>query len=145
MNSPDLEGYENAQALLRASLGQDVPFFIPTATVWPEGVPTDAQGIPIDPSVAPLASGFASAVVRCSVANRPGRGNMTPPKEDEPIGIGSSSHLLLVMSKTEFDNNAIEDATEAEVFGKPYKIEVVQSDQVGGGAVQRMLIFVEKM
>ena len=142
--SADLEGYKTAQALLRAEMGQDVPFFIPTPTVWPPGVPRDAQGTPLDPSVAPLASGFASAMVRCSVANRPARGAMTAPKEDTAIGIGPSSHLLLVMSKDEYDDNGIDDATWAQVYGVPYKIEVTQPDQVGGGDVQRMLIFVEK-
>jgi hypothetical protein len=145
--TPDLEGYEEAQANLRAQLGQVVPFFIPTATVWPPGVPLDAAGEPIDPSIPPLASGYASAAVTCSVANRPirGQGMLIPQTEDVAIGIASHSMLLLIMSKAEFDDNGIDAATQCEVFGKRYKIEAVQPDQVGPGPVQRMQIFVERM
>jgi hypothetical protein len=144
--TPDLEGYVGAQERLRAQFGQEVPFFTPTTTVWPSGVPVDASGVPIDPSVAPLASGFASAAVTCSVTNRPVRATrLTPPTEDEAIGIMSHSMLLLVMSKKEFDTNAIEDATECEVYEKRYKIESASPDQIGPGEVQRMQIFVERM
>ena len=142
--APNLEGYAEAQANLRARLGRDVPFFIPTPTEWPSGVPVDAQGVPIDPSVAPLASGFASATVRCSVASRPVAGALTAPSEGTPLGIRDHSSLLLVMSKTEYDENGIAGATEAELFARRYKIEAREPDQVGPGDPQRMLIFVEK-
>lgn len=145
--TPDLAGYERAQVNLRARLGQDVPFFIPTATVWPPGVPVDDDGVPIDPSVHPLASGFASASVRCSVANRPirGQGMLIPQTTDTAIGIESHSMLLLVMGKDQFDENGIDNATECEVFKERYKIEDAQPDQVGPGEVQRMQLFVERM
>lgn len=146
-STPDLEGYVAAQANLRAKLGQVVPFFTPTTTVWPPGVPLGDSGEPIDPAVAPLASGFASAAVTCSVANRPirGQGMLIPQTEDVAIGIASHSMLLLVMSKDDFDDNGIEAAIQCEVFGKRYKIEAAQPDQLGPGEVQRMQIFVERM
>lgn len=144
---PNLEGYLDAQSRLRAAMGQVVPFFTPTASVWPPGTPLADNGEPIDPAVAPLASGFASAAVTCSVANRPirGQGMLIPQTQDVAIGIAAHSMLLLVMSKEDFDNNDIEEATQCEVFDKRYKIEAAQPDQLGPGKPQRMQLFVERM
>lgn len=142
---PDLGGYLDAQARLRAGLGRDVPFFIPTPTEWPTDVPTDSAGVPIDPSVAPLASGVIVREVRCSVASRPARGTLQPPADDSPIGLRDHAHLLLAMSYEKYVACGIEEATEAELFDRRYKIEARQLDQVGPGEPQRALIFLEKM
>lgn len=142
--SPDLEGYVDAQERLRAKLGRDVPFFTPTPTVWPSNVPLDAEGVPLDPSVQPLSSGFASASVRCSVASHPVGGGLAAPASDTPIGIKDFSNLVLSMSKSDYDTYAIAQAVEAELFDRRYKIEAREPDQIGPGEAQRVLIFVEK-
>lgn len=140
---PTIAGYAAAQALLRAKTGRQVPFFTPLATVWPEGVPSDSEGAPLDPQVAPLASGFASGAVLCSVAHRPVAGSLDAPVIDSPIGLMDDSSLVLITGPEEFEE--VKDATECEVFDSRYKIMDVKSDQIGGDVVQRKLIFVEKM
>lgn len=143
--SPDIEGYDNAQALLRAEFGQDVPFFTPTPTVWPGGVPTDEQGRPLDPEVRPLASGFASGVVRCNVASRPVQRTLEVPATHGPVGIKDRSRVVLIAGHADYVKAGVEGATECEVFGDRYKVEGAIDDQVGPGPVQRKLIFVEKL
>lgn len=140
---PTIAGYAAAQALLRAKTGRQVPFFTPEATVWPEGVPTDSQGRPLDPTVAPLASGFASGSILCNVAHRPVTGSLDAPVIDSPIGLMDDSSLVLITGPEEHET--VKDATECEVFGKRYKIMDDKPDQIGGEEVQRVLIFVEKM
>lgn len=146
-HTPDWDGYKGAQARLRAVAGQEVPFFIPTATTWPEGAILDAQGVPVDPSVVPTASGFASASVTCSVVHRPvrGQGLLVPPVADIAMGLMGKDEIMLVMGKEDYDTNDIIHATRCEVFDRLYKIEEAGGDQVGPGDVQRMQIFAERM
>lgn len=145
MPSPDLEGYKDAQARLRANFGQAVPFFIPTPTVWPPGVPTDENGVPLDPEVAPLASGFVTASGRCNVTSRPIVRTLEMPTTASPIGLKDRSRLVLIADHDEFVANGLDAAVMAEVFERRYKIEAIESDQVGPGKIQRKLVFVEKM
>ena len=143
MTDPDIAGFAEAQATLRAKFGRPVPFFIPQPTVWPTNVPADAQGAPLDPTVAPLASGFTTVVASASVASRPVQGNLAPAEEDGPIGIIDERDLLLIVEPDTFP--LVEDATECQIFGSRYKITNAKPDQLGGADVQRYLIFTEKM
>lgn len=140
---PDIAGYEAAQANLRAKMGREVPFFTPTPTVWPEDIPVDAEGRPLDPTVAPLASGFASAAVNCNVAVRSTHGlQYEAPQLDGPIGKVGYRSVMLIMDAGDFPT--VKDATECEVFGRRYKIEADRPDQVGGANIQRWLVFAEE-
>jgi hypothetical protein len=145
MPSPDLEGYKNAQARLRAQFGQDVPFFTPTPTTWPGGIPTDEAGVPLDPEVQPLASGFASGVLRCNVVSKPILRTLEVPATDAPMGLKDRSKLVLLAGYDEFVAAGVSGATFVEVYGAKYKIEAMLNDQVGNGPTQRKLIFLEKM
>lgn len=143
---PDLAGFAAAMAEKREKFGQDVPFFTPTQTVWPSGIATNLEGTPLDPSVQPLASGFGSAVVRVDVVNRPiagGARGIKPHSEQEAIGFGETTDLVLLMGIDDY-SEAIEDATDCEVYGSLYSIRDRIPDQMGPGPVQRMIIFVEK-
>lgn len=145
MTDPDIDGYKAAQVELRAKTGRIVPFFTPTETIWPEGTQLGANGEPLDPATVPLASGFASAGVVCSVASRPARGAMQPAVDDVQLGLHPTNHILLACGKDLYDEADLDDATQAQVFGLRYKIESAIPDQVGPGDVQRMLIFLERM
>lgn len=144
---PDLAGFAAAMALKREKFGQDVPFFTPTQTVWPSGIATNLEGVPLDPTVAPLASGFGSAVVRVEVVNRPiagGARGIKPHAEQEAIGFGETTDLVLLMGIDDYDDNSIEDATDCEVYEGLFTIRDKIPDQMGPGPVQRMIIFAEK-
>jgi hypothetical protein len=143
MTDPDIAGFAEAQATLRAKFGRPVPFFTPIPTVWPTDVPADAQGVPLDPTVAPLASGYSTVVASASIASRPVQGNLAPAAEDGPIGIVDARDLLLIMEPADFEQ--VEGATECEIFRARYKITDTKPDQLGGEDVQRYLIFTEKM
>lgn len=145
MNEPDFGGYLQAQALLRAKAGRVVPFFIPQPTVWPEGTPLGLDGEALDPTVAPLASGFASAGVVCSVASRPARGAMQPAADHSQVGIMPTNHVLLACGMDDYEAAGLGAATQLETFGIRYKIESAIPDQIGPGPPQRMLIFGERM
>lgn len=140
--SPDIAGYAEAQARLRAKMGRPVAFFTPEPTTWPEDVVFGEDGRPLDPTVQPLASGFASASVNCNVAAKTGR-TFDPPADDGPLGLIGHRSLLLILDEEDFPE--IADATECEVFSSRYTIGADQPDQVGGEDAQRHLVFVEKM
>lgn len=145
MNEPDFGGYNQAQALLRAKAGRPVPFFLPEQSAWPPDTPMGLNGEPLDPTVQALASGFASAVVTCSVAQRPARGAMQPQAQHSEVGVVPLSHILLACSVADYDQASLDDATRLETFGVMYKIESAVPDQIGPGPPQRMLIFAERM
>jgi hypothetical protein len=143
---PDLEGFVDAQERKRQALGQEVTFFKPTATVWPD-VPVDEEGVPLDPTVQPLSSGVASASAVVSVVNRPvagGARGIQPHSEETAVGLAERTSLILIIGKPQFDALGLAGAAEAEVFEHLYVVRDKLADQMGPGPTQRMLIFVEK-
>jgi hypothetical protein len=144
VTEPDVAGYVAGQARLRAKLGQCVPFFLPTPTEWPD-VPMGQNGAPLDPTVAPLASGFQTVSFMCSVAHRPARGAMQPAAEHSQIGIEPTSHILVACGRDQYVEGELDRAVKLEAFATMYKIESAIDDQVGPGEPQRKLIFGERM
>lgn len=142
------EGYVDAQVRLRAKFGKDCTFFSPTPTTWPPGTPLNLNGDPLDPSVTPLASGVASASVRCSVVSRPILRTLeAPPMINAPVGLKDHANLVVIMSRQEFEDNELENATTVEIFDQLYKIVAAINDNTAGGdePYQRKLLFVEKL
>lgn len=141
--SPDIAGYAAAQERLRAKAGREIPFYTPVAPVWPDDVPKNAQGEPLDPSVEPVSGGgFSSVPVNCNVATRSPISHEAP-VTDGPLGFVEHRSLMLIADLG--DQEAVEGATQCEVFGARYEVKTVEPDQVGGDDPQRLLIFVEKM
>lgn len=142
---PDFAGYLAAQARFRQQTGRAVPFFIPIPTEWPEGTPLGLNGEALDPTVAPMASGFTTASACCTVASRPARGAMQPAADHSEVGIVPTNHILVATGVSDYQNAGLDAATELECFDLRYKVESAIPDQIGPGPPQRMLIFAERM
>jgi hypothetical protein len=143
---PDLTGFVEAQEDKRRAFGDDISFFFKT-TAWPTGVPTDEEGVPLDPTVRPLLSEESMVRATAEVAHRPvagGARGMKAPSETQPIGNLEQSTLVLILSDAEWTEKELETAFECEVYGRRYVIRDAVPDQMGPGAVQRRLVFVEK-
>jgi hypothetical protein len=143
---PDVEGFVAAQERKRQVLGQEVTFFIPTATTWPAGV-KDEEGVPLDPTTQPLSSGVASASAVVSLVNRPvagGARGIQPHSEETAAGLAERTSVIAIISKTAYDALGLAAAAEAEVFESLYAVRDKLPDQMGPGPPQRMLIFLEK-
>lgn len=143
---PDLTGFVEAQEAKRQAFGDCIPFFFKTTT-WPPGVPTDEEGVPLDPSTPPLLSEESMIEARAEVTHRPvagGARGMKSPSETQPIGNLEQSTLVLILSDTDWTEKELEAAFECEVYGRRYVIRDAVPDQMGPGPVQRRLIFVEK-
>lgn len=141
--SPDIAGYQAAQERHRASFGRPLAFYTPEAPVWPDDVPKNAQGEPLDPSVQPVSGGGFSCVrVSCVVAARSPISHQAP-VTDGPLGL--IDHRVLMLIAEVADQATVEAATQCEIFGSRYKVETVEPDQIAGEEPQRILIFVEKM
>jgi hypothetical protein len=139
MIEPDLNGFRDAMVTLTEKLGADVPFFKPTATVWPSGVPLDPEtGAPYDPTIEPQASGFASAAVRCSVVSR----NAQALKDEAlaaAIGEVEESEVVLVCSVADFDAH-VDGATKVLIYGEELEITQSDLDGIGQGPPHRAIV-----
>jgi hypothetical protein len=143
---PDLEGFVAAQERKRQVLGQEVTFFIPTDTVWPD-VPVDEEGVPLDPTTQPLSSGVASASAVVSLVNRPvagGARGIQPHSEETAVGLAERTSVIAIIGKPQYDELGLAGAQEAEVFEALYAVRDKLLDQMGPGPPQRVLIFLEK-
>lgn len=140
----DLAGFRDAQVLLRAKLGRDVPFFTPSATTYPPGTALDPEsGQPYDPTILPTASGFASAAVRATVV-MPGA---TPIRDDvvmNALGEIEVGEAALVVGAEEYDTNNLEAATKVELYGEEYEITQQNLDSIGDGPPHRAILRVRK-
>lgn len=142
---PDLEGFRDAQVLLREKFGEDVPFFTPTPTTYPPGTPVDPEtGLPYDPTILPEASGFASAVVRASVVFRPIRG-LSDDTRTTPIGNIEEGEVVVMVGPEDFEEEELDEATEMEVHGERYRIKQTETDQLGDGKPHRVVVHGEQL
>lgn len=147
---PDLEGFRDAQAKLRADFGEDIPFFVPSATTWPIGTPIDPESnVPYDPTILPTASGFASASVRSSVVFRPlglsRRGVADDVKQTE-VGRFEAGELALIVGYDDFVANGLDEATEAIVHDERYVINTFDYDRLGEDpdGYHRVIIYLDQ-
>jgi hypothetical protein len=135
---PDIAGFREAQDELIQRLGQDVTFHIPGAVTYPPGTPLDREtGRPHDPTIKPVSEPVVDEVVRCSVVYRPIAG-----EDDVEANIGGvrrTTSMALAMRVPDFAR--VEDATEATVNGRDYKVTEIVPD--GLTEVQRYIAFLE--
>lgn len=142
---PNLEGFREAQVTLRQKFGEDVPFFTPSETEYPEGTPLDPEsGLPYDPTILPLASGFASAVVRASVVFRPIQGTRDSTRTT-PIGDIEEGSVVVMVSPQDFEEEDLDEATEMEIHGERYRIKQTEYDQLGDGPPHRVIVHGEEL
>lgn len=122
--TPDLEGFREAQELLRQELGQDVTFHIPIPKVWPPGTAIDREtGEPFDLTVEPVSGGGDEDVIkRCSVKNQLVGGNLggEGAGADKPGGVFLNETVGLGLSAGDYGD--IETATEVTVGDVRYRI-----------------------
>lgn len=149
MPTPDLEGFADAQARLRAGFGEPVPFFAPTGTTYPPGTPVDPEsGEPYDPTVLPTASGFASAAVNCNIVSRPmglSRRGIDTDVNTTAIGNLEEGQVVLIVGYDDYHDDELaidlDDATEFVVHNERYLISQRDDDQLGDGPPMRVLVW----
>lgn len=148
MVEPDLAGYREAQIRLVSNLGTTVPFFTPTAEVYAPGTPIDPEtDRPFDPTVAPLASGFSSAGVKCGVAIRPvglSRRGIEDDVAATALGLIEEGTGILIVPRQDYLDNDLDTATEVEVHGERY--EITQSEEDGlADETHRFLVYIKQL
>lgn len=135
---PDLAGFVEAQRRLRRKLGRRVTFFTPLATSYAPGVDLDPETQqPFDPTIQPVASGYASATVDASVVKRPFSIRDRPSVDARGIEPGSNEGLIIDIGELQ----AVGDASHYEVDGERWKVVKVTPDGIGGE--QRIVVIGE--
>lgn len=141
---PDLAGFREAQLTLIAKVGADVPFFSPTTPTWPAGTKIDPETHePFDPTIAPLASGFASASVRCGVAIRPVGANLLDTTVQTALGLLEEGQGVLIVPTTEYEANDLDGATEVEVHGDRWEVSQRTPDGIAN-VEHRRLVYIRQ-
>jgi hypothetical protein len=126
---PDLTGFVDAQRRLRDKLGRRVTFFTPTASEYALDVALDPETQrPFDPTIEPVASGYASAVVQASVVKRPFSIRDRPSVDARGIEEGGNEGLIVDIGELP----AVEDASHYELDGERWKVVAVTIDGIGG-------------
>lgn len=134
------EGFADAQDRLRDKLGMDVTFYGPVAAIYDPDVPLDPEtGAPHDPTIQPTASAAASAVVRCSIVQRPFGGRETQ-GEDSAEGWGSHNDVGLIMAAADGERLA-----SAVAFGYADHLFTIRTTMFDGiGDIQRWVVHGER-
>jgi hypothetical protein len=145
---PDLAGYREAHTTLVAKLGNTVPFFIPVEEQYAPGTVLDPEtNRPYDPTIEPMASGFASAAVKCGVAIRSvglSRRGTDDDSKLTALGVVEVGQGILIVPVEDFDGNELDEATECEVHSERY--EITQTDRDGiGEEVHRVLVYIQQL
>lgn len=123
---------------MRVLMGEDVTFFTPQDSVYPVGTPLDPETQePYDPTVVPLASGFASAVKHVGVYTRPVVG-MEDDATANAVGWFEEGNIIFDVAPEDYES--IEDATEAQRFNERYEISDADDSGVAG-TIHRVLLF----
>lgn len=129
--APDLAGFADAQRRLRGGFGEDVVFLLPEEVTFPPDVPIDPEtGLPYDPTIKPIASGAASAVVNCDVAQRTTRLDVSGGDNQGQLGVLTEGQVLLIADISA--SATIADAVRFEVRGDSYKVMSMRPDGIGG-------------
>lgn len=145
MEAADLAGFRDAQVRLRQQFGEPVPFFTPQPATYASGVVMDPEsGVPMDPTIPALSSGFASAVVTASVVARPlglSRRGVEYDVAQTAFGNLEEGTIVLIVGYDEWEAANLDAATEVEVHDERYEIEQTEQDQLGPGEPERMLAY----
>jgi len=129
---PDLDGFRGASVRLRADMGRDLLYLTPTETTWPSGAVIDPQsGVPYDPTLVPLASGFSSASVNTLVV-LPGATDKAAKEIEAAIGRIEEGGAALVIGREDWDENALEAATLVVIYDDEWELADARFDSVGG-------------
>lgn len=136
---PDLDGFREASITLRAQMGRDVVFLTPTGTTWPGGTILDPETQePYDPTIAPLASGWASAAVNTLVVG-PNGGRVKDDAVNAAIGVVENGEAALIVAANA--SAIMKDATRVVLFDGTYEItQGPQPDAVAGELPDRLIV-----
>lgn len=137
--TPDIAGFTDAMQRLRSQFGEDVVFLGEASVTFPDGTPIDPEnGWPYDPTIRPIASGQASATVKCDIFFRSlPRGGGAGEASQGPAGIRDDTLLMLIADIS--DRDSIDMAQEFVARGDRFKIEAKKADGIGG--IQRYLVY----
>lgn len=139
--TPDLAGYEEAHNRARDYMGVPIVLFGPVESTWPPGTPVDPlTGVPMDPTLEPISSAAASALVHGKVGFRAViRGFSAGSSEDKSAGVMDRADVMLILPSAAASAVTAIDAQSFEARDWTCKIETYKFDGVAG--IDRFLIY----
>lgn len=131
---PDLQGFRDASVRLREEMGRDLVFLLPTETVWPEGTILDPETQePYDPTIVPMASGWASATATALVV-LPGGNVKGDSVVNTFVGLMEEGDAAVIVSAAEYGSANLDAATRVVIWDEEFDITQADDDSVGGNA-----------
>lgn len=138
---PDLAGYVAAQRRLRSKLGRIVKFYTERPPTYdlslPAGTFDPESGLPYDPTVKPLSSGWVVASARASIAFAPLATLRRDEVQGEPEGTRSRLNKDVILDVD--DAWTASGASMFEIDGQFWEIVNRQFDGIGGK--QRYIVY----
>lgn len=134
---PDLAGFRDAMERKRQAFAEPIVLIGPVEGTWPDGTPLDPEtGQPYDPTIEPVASGQASAVIDAEFV-----WSSTQDPEDSPaFGRIDTAHPMLIAASAAA--SAVEGKSHFEARGDRFQITATHFDGITG--IERLLIYGEK-
>ncbi|GAC1522458.1 MAG: hypothetical protein NVS3B1_07850 [Marmoricola sp.] len=140
---PDLDGFQAAQRRLREKLGRVVKFYTPMTMQWPAGLPPGAfdpeSGVPYDPSIEPVASGFTVASAKANTVYAPLKTIRRDDEQADATGMRSRLNKDLILDVGDYW--VASAATMYELDNEFWQIVNVKKD--GIGSASRIIVFGE--
>lgn len=141
---PDLDGFREASDRFRQQVGRSLVYLTPVTETWPEGTAIDPEnGRPFDPTIQPLASGFASAAVNTLVV-KPGATSRVAEVVEAAIGRIETGEAVLIVARDDWENHSLDRATQVAISDEEWMLLQSDFDGVGGELDDRVLIHVRQ-
>lgn len=139
---PDLAGFDAAQRRLRDKLGMVVTFFSPIPAQYDPSLPAEAfdpeTGEPHDPTIQPLASGYASANYRCRVLGGP-LNSVEAPQVTDVLGPHSTRNVALTLDPERYAD--VQAASRFSFDDRSYEVRDTMKDTIAGS--ERVIVYGE--
>jgi hypothetical protein len=139
-DAPDLAGFRDAQERKRLAMGEDVIFRWPEQRAYAAGVALNAEGEPLDPTVAPTGVNQPSVTVHAAVAQGVGTlQRLGRESEQSAAGRFERGEVMVICDLA--DAAQLDGATEFERVATGEKFQVIGDREDGVSNPDRYLVY----
>lgn len=144
MAAPNVEGFVNAQADLRARLGSPVVFKVPVVPTWPGGTKLNpTTGEPYDATIKRTNPPFTEITKTCLVILKQAS-PLRPQSDSQQEPTGEMSGMDIIIDIADADYADVENASEMVVNGLTYRVREAKPIGLAAERYRRLIYGMER-
>lgn len=132
MTTANVQGFVDAQANLRTTLGAAVTFKVPVTKTWPEGTKLNPDtGLPYDATIKQTSAEFTDVIKTCLIIAKQGS-PLRPQSDTRTTAAGDLSGMDIILDLADDDQADVEESVEMVVNGLTYRVEEMKPFSLAG-------------